>query len=340
MFRIAALVLIEVLLATVLAQEPPRRIGSIDFYGYAGLDLDRIKAALPLHVGDQFPGPLETTDAIRKAVTSVTGHPPLDVASVCCDAQGNFMIYVGLPGASIKQSEYNRVPSGSTALPGEIVDLYKQIMNASSAAVLKGDARDDNSHGYALSISDSDLRAKQLAARAYAIRHEKLIRTVLETSSDVQHRLVAAYLLGYARQSSRQIAALVHATHDPDDSVRNDATRALGVLASSSAKAAARIPAGGFITMLSSGSWTDRNKAGWVLTSLTKSRDPKLLARLRSEALESLIEMARWHDPGHAYSARILLARIAGIDDERAERLAHADNADELINALGKRPHE
>ena len=322
---------------TAAAQEPPRRIGSIDFYGYARLDLDRIKAALPLHAGEPFPGPFETKGEIRKAVTSVTGHPPTDVAPVCCDAQGNFTIYVGLPGASMKQTTYNPVPKGTARLPAQIVDLYKQMMDASSAAVLSGNARDDNSHGYALSIGDSDLRAKQLATRAYAIQHEKLIRTVLETSSEVQQRIVAAHLLGYARQSSEQIAALVRASHDPDDAVRNNATRALGVLAESSAKVAARIPAHGFIAMLSSGSWTDRNKAGWVLTALTKSRDPKLLARLRSEALVSLLEMARWHNPGHAYSARILLGRIAGIDEARAERLAHADNADELINALGYR---
>lgn len=328
------ILLIVFLAITAVAQEPPRRIGSIDFFGYEGLNLDQVKAALPLHAGDQFPGPLETADGIRKAVTSVIGHPPADVASVCCDAQGNFMIYVGLPGASIKQTTFNPAPNGAAQFPAEIVELYKQAMDASSAAVLRGNARDDNSRGFALSISDSDLRAKQLAARAYAIGHEKLIRTVLEMSSDVQQRVVAAYLLGYARQSNQQIVSLVRATHDPDDAVRNNATRALGVLAESSTKVAARIPAGGFITMLSSGSWTDRNKAGWVLTALTKSRSPKLLARLHSEALVSLIEMARWHNPGHAYSARLLLARIAGIDESRADKLAHAANPDELLDAI------
>ena len=332
-------ILLIVFLSTVaaVAQEPPRRIGSIDFFGYEGLNLDPVKAALPLHPGDQFPGPLETADGIRKTVSSVIGHPPTDVASVCCDAQGNFMIYVGLPGASIKQTKYNPAPNGAAQFPAKIVELYKQAMEASSAAVLRGNARDDNSRGFALSVSDSDLRAKQLAVRAYAIQHEKLIRTVLEMSSDVQQRVVAAYLLGYARQSNQQIVSLVRATHDPDDAVRNNATRALGVLAESSAKVAARIPAGGFITMLSSGSWTDRNKAGWVLTALTKSRSPKLLARLRSEALVSLIEMARWHNPGHAYTFRLLLARIAGIDETRAEQLAHAGNPDEIMKALSSR---
>ena len=340
-FRILTIIFIVVFAACVmLGQEQPHRIGSIDFFGYAGLNLNPIKATLPLHVGDQFPGAAETREGIKKAVTSVIGRPPTDVAPVCCDAHGNFMIYVGLPGDSIKPPKYNPLPTGKTRLPAKIVDLYQQTMDASSAAVLKGVTGEDSSEGYALSIGDSDLRSKQLAARAYALQHEKLIRTVLYTSRDAQQRIVAAYLLGYGRQSSQQIAGLVHGSQDPDGDVRNDATRALGVLAASNARVAARIPATGFIRMLSSGSWTDRNKAAWVLAVLTSSRDPKVLARLRSEAWMTLIEMARWRSVLHASNARLLLARIDGIEEERAQRLANADNPDELINALRNPPKD
>ena len=316
---VRAALLIAILCVAALAQDPPRRIGSIDFYGYAGLNLEQIRSALPLHAGDQFPGPFETFEAVNKAVTSVIGRPPTDVSPVCCDAQGNYMIYIGLPGTSIKHTEFNPVPRGNTHFPPKILELYKQTMDANTASVLKGNAREDRSQGYALSISDPALRAKQLEVRAYAIQHERLIRSVLDSSSDEQQRIVAAYLLGYARQSKQQITYLVRATHDANDTVRNNATRALGVLAESSPKVAAQIPAGGFIRMLSSGSWTDRNKATFVLLGLTKSRDPKLLAQIRSEALVALLEMARWRSSGHAYDARILLARIAGIEEERAE---------------------
>ena len=51
---------------TALAQEQPRRIGSIDFYGYADLNLDQIRAGLPVHAGDRFPGSSEIIDGIRK----------------------------------------------------------------------------------------------------------------------------------------------------------------------------------------------------------------------------------------------------------------------------------
>jgi hypothetical protein len=140
---VCAAPLIAFLCVAALAQDPPRRIGSIDFYGYAGLNLEQIRSALPLHVGDQFPGPFETLEAVNKAVSSVIGRPPAGVSPVCCDAQGNYMIYIGLPGTSIKHIEFNPVPRGNTHFPPEIVELYKQTMDAGSASVLKGNARED-----------------------------------------------------------------------------------------------------------------------------------------------------------------------------------------------------
>lgn len=328
----------EVLTAGVANQAGTRNIGSIEFYGYEGLKLDQIKAALSIHAGDPFPGPVKTREAITKDVTSAIGRPPTDISPVCCDPNGNYMIFVGLPGTSVKETKLNPVPTGSVQLPPEIVKLYDDTMEASTASVLKGNAREDVSQGYALSTTDSRLRAKQEEVRAYATKHEKLIRDVLDNSSDSKQRIVAAHLLGYANQSNTQIADLVRASHDANLGVRNNATRALGVLAESNPKVAARIPAGPFIEMINSGSWTDRNKAGWVLDNLTRSRDPKVLAQLRAEALASLIEMARWRSTGHASTARVLLGRIAGIDEARLAKLANASDAEEIIKALPPKP--
>ena len=327
-------VFVAVLAGSALGQEKPRRIGSIDYYGYAGLNLAQIRSAQPLHVGDPFPGPAETFEKITKAVTSVLGRPPTDIDPVCCNREGNYTFFIGLPGASVKETKLNPVLNGKLQLPPEVVQLYNETLEAWSASVLGGNAREDRSKGYALSTTDSRLRAKQEAMREYATKHEDLIRDVLETSSEAQQRLVAAHFLGYANQSKTQIAALVRASHDANDVVRNNATRALGVLAESSPKVATQIPATPFIEMLNSGSWSDRNKGGWVLESLTKTRDPKLLAQLRSEALTSLIEMSRWHSSGHAYTPRILHGRIAGIEEQRLTKLAGTGDGEEIINAL------
>jgi hypothetical protein len=74
--------------------------------------------------------------------------------------------------------------------------------------------------------------------------------------------------------------------------------------------------------MMSSGIWTDRNKGGFVLEAMTRGRDPKLLGTVRAQALEPLIEMARWRDFGHAIFARQILARIAGVPETKVNEIA------------------
>jgi hypothetical protein len=320
-----------------VAQEKHRRIGEIDFYGYGGLDLDKIRAALPLREGDELAdsddAALTAISRITETVKRVVGNPPTDVAAVCCDARGNAMFFIGLPGSSMRTVPYNPAPTRKLRLPARILNLYEETMEASSRAVRNGSAKEDDSKGYALSL-EADLRAKQLATRAFALRHERLVRRVLASAEDANQRIAAAYVLGYARQSREQIQTLVRASYDSDETVRNNAIRALAVLAQSNPRVAAKIPPDHFIAMLGSGSWTDRNKAGFLLDELTKGREPKLLSQLRSRALDSLIEMARWRSSGHAGFARILLGRIAGIEETRLQQLVDAGRVDQIIEAL------
>jgi hypothetical protein len=308
----------------VLAQDQPARIGEIEFFGYSGIDLAAVRSALPIHEGDTLELSDETVGKvlaqIKDAVHHVTGHDPTDIDPVCCDDKGQWMIYIGLGGNSTGRFRYNAAPSGSARLSLDGLALYRQAMDANMEAVRKGKAGEDDSKGYSLS-EEPGYRAKQLAMRDYALRHETAIRRVLESSSEVEQRRAAAELLGYARQSKHQIAALVRATRDPDSGVRNNALRALWVLARSNSRTATQIPAADFIAMLSSGSWSDRNKSGLLLERLTVSRDPKLLDELRVEALQALLEMARWRSPGHSYPFKIMLGRIAGIDEKRLEEV-------------------
>ena len=85
---------------------------------------------------------------------------------------------------------------------------------------------------------------------------------------------------------------------------------------------------------LRSGSWLDHNKASLLLVALTKSRDPKLLTLLRTDALDSLVEMARWRSIGHAEAALSILGRIAGIDEDSLDKLIEAGQADTIINKV------
>jgi hypothetical protein len=322
--------------AAAFRQDKQRRVGEIEFFGYLGIDLEKVRAALPVHEGDAFPSSPEAnsemTDRLKAAIEQRAGYSPTDVQSVCCDDRGDGLIYIGLPGQSTTAFAYNPAPVGKQRLPAAIVNLYEQSLDVLLGTITSG-AREDDSRGYTLS-TDPTLRAKQLAMRAYARRHEIRVRRVLESAADARQRAAAAQVLGYADQSDGQVAALVRASRDVNEDVRNNAVRALSVISRASPKRAAQIPAPPFIQMLSSGTWTDRNKAGFLLGQLSEARDPKLLGQLRAGALPPLIEMARWRHPGHAYSARILLGRIAGIEESRLQQLLKDRQVETIIKAL------
>lgn len=309
------------------------QVAEIEFFGYKGLDMEALRKAVPLHKGDSVSD--GTKKLIREAITAAIGKEPTDVAVICCDEQRDRLIFIGLPGGSYKPFAYNPEPRGEARLSAQIVSLYDRLFQALEAAVLKGGeaAQEDDSKGYAL-IKDPKARSLQLEERRYAIQHEDELLRVLEASSDVEHRRVASDALGYARQSRRQVRALLQAARDPDDDVRNNATRALGVLLRSGSKVAREIPPDTFIEMMNSGAWTDRNKAAAVLEPLTARRNPAVLSKMRAGAIDSLVEMASWRRSGHAYDARLLVGRIAGLPEEQLAKLAWDGPPEAIIDAL------
>ena len=70
---------------------------------------------------------------------------------------------------------------------------------------------------------------------------------------------------------------------------------------------------------------------------LTARREPGLLVRIRSMALDSLIEMASWRGSSHAFFARMVLGRVAGLPEDRLNELAWNGPAERILNAAGKR---
>jgi hypothetical protein len=329
-------ILFLIILLPVIAfgQDQPIRIGAVEFFGYSGIDLDKVREALPFREGEEhnIEKAAEKKRQAQEAVERITGHPATEIAGVCCDNQGSSIIYIGLSGKPIR---YNTQPKGTAQLPGNGITLYDRFGKAIHEAVQKGAATEEHSKGYALS-NYQPLRAIQFEMREYAVGHETLLRTVLMTSRDDQQRIAAAHLLGYARRSGSQIAALVHASRDSHSGVRNNATRALLVLAESNPQRATEIPADKFIELLLSGTWTDLNKASGLLFHLSQGRSPDILAKLRrKDVLERLIEMARWgNQQNHAYAPRYILGRIAGIDEDRLSQLVTAGEVDVIIKGI------
>jgi HEAT repeat protein len=315
------------------------RVGSLDFFGTSGIDVASVRAAIALHAGDTItPDQFDDLKArVSTAVAGVIGQPVTDVSLVCCNGAGGALIYVGLPGTNVHDVQHLPTPTGSVCLPAAAVRLYDRAMDAMQKSVEAGDASEDDSKGYALSHYP-EYRDRQVALREYALAHGRQVRSALGDCPQAQNRAAAADLLGYANRSRAQIDALVHAANDTDRIVRNNAVRALGVLASAQSRTEmARIPTKPFVAMLNSGTWEDRNKAGMLLSALAVGADAPALADMRRTAMDSLVEMARWQDSGHAYAYRVLLGRLAGFDETRLKELATAGEVETIIAAAQRR---
>ena len=326
-FTVAALLILFVCPhPSVASQSEKTAIAGIDLFGYGQLDVEKLRSVVPIKAGDSIK--LSEWNIhrskIEEAIQSLTGKPPTDVALLCCNERGDSIIYVGVAGMSSVVVQHKPAPTGESRLPEAVLKLNRETDEASKRAALAGRTQQDLSNGYALSV-DPELRAKELQIREFALGNEELLRSVLVTSSEAEHRAIAAQFFGYLNVSKRQITDLLGGARDPDPGVRNNAVRALGVIAASSPQRAKMIPAARFIPLLKSGQWVDRNKGGWLMTTLTASRDPDLLVLLRIQAMDALVEMARWKFAGHASPARRLLGRIAGIEEARLDTMIERD---------------
>lgn len=196
------------LLICAVAANAQVKIGFIDYFGTKEIDVEKVKSSMTVKQGDMVSlekVPYFIID-MKTAVERVTGKEPTDVAPGCCDQNGDWYIYIGLPGTNMHRLHYNVAPTGRIRFPEEIVKLYQQWLDLNMEAV-KAQASEDRSAGFAISAYPA-LRAKQLEIREYAIHHSPLIRRVLTESFEAGQRTAAAQFLGYALQSRAQIQSL------------------------------------------------------------------------------------------------------------------------------------
>lgn len=320
--------------STIYAQE--KHLEIIDFFGYEGMDIEAVRKALPFREGDIFPTGDEARNAwkqsARETVIRVTGKEATDVNMVCCTSRGNAIVFIGLRRKSSSEARYNPKPTGTGKLPPDLTKLDAEIDAAWYDAVQKGSIGEDRSAGYSL-LTDPNVRTKQLAFRDLAIKCEQQIIHTAATSSDDDQRAIAATALGYIRQTDAQLDALIQSSSDPNSIVRNNAVRALGLLVGVKPQYQSKIPRRVFIDLVRSGVWTDRNKGSILLFELTSKRDPNFLSEVRRDAMQPLIEIAKWRSTGHAYAAQVLLGRIAGIEEKQLQKLIRDGQIDAIIQA-------
>ncbi|HEY0674424.1 MAG TPA: HEAT repeat domain-containing protein [Longimicrobiales bacterium] len=318
------LALLAVLAAAlpVAAQQPP--VGIVDVYGARTLSADEVRSAAGIGPGDSITR--NTEQAVRARLMAALNVKDAHVAIVCC-SNGQSIVYLGLVEQSDSAIYFANAPTGSAVLPRNIVQAEERFGEALQQAVLSGQAEEDDSLGHSL-MRFPPAREAQQEFMTYALGNVTVLRDVLQNGSDAHQRALAAQVIAYAINKNAIIPDLVQALRDPDPEVRNNAMRALAVMASYAQRhpeAGLRIPYEPFVGMLNSPYWTDRNKAAMVLMSLTAARNPALMQQLRRTALPALTDMVYWQTEGHALPAAILLGRMGGLPDDAIMNAFHKD---------------
>ncbi|MBA2502531.1 MAG: hypothetical protein H0V27_06585 [Pyrinomonadaceae bacterium] len=329
------LLLFLLLLTSGLANGQASSIGIVDFHGLRGVSEQQARQSLQIKEGDAVPGSPEKAVRRLEALPNVARAR---LAIVCCDAGGRSILYVGIEEKGVPTLQFRGAPQGKIRLPDRMVRAGEALADAVGRAVQKGDAGEDDSQGHAL-FHNPEARSFQNRFITFAAQNLKTIRAVLRESSDAKHRALAAEIIAYATNKRDVVKDLVFSMSDPDEGVRNNSMRALGIIAEfaqSKPGAQIKVPVRPFVLMLNSPEWTDRNKSSIALFHLTGKRDPAILSALRERALPSLIEMARWKNPGHALAPFVLLGRVGNLSEEEIWKAWTSGDREALVEIVRK----
>jgi hypothetical protein len=318
------------LAAQAISQFPP--VGIIDFYGLRKVSKSDLLSVLPIKSGDDALETIKNKDAFARKLRTIPNVEDAAIDFVCCDdAQGRSMIFVGIRERGVPALNFRQAPGGTVRLPAEIVQAGDVFQEAFLKLVAEKDFSEDDSQGHAL-FGNKDVRRVQLQFVELATPNLPILRRVIRESGDARQRALAAQVIAYAKDKKAIVPDLAFAMTDPDSGVRNDAMRALLIIAKyalTHRELEIKVPTLPFVRMLNSLVWTDRNKSVGAIDILTMNRDPVLLGELRREAFDSLEEMANWTNPSHARAAFNILGRLAGYSESDIEDIWKAPESRE-----------
>jgi len=294
-------------------QPQPSKIKHIDFYGLRTVSLEDASKALGIQPGDSLKIDRPAAKKRLLVLESIA-----DAVIIEMFMPGNEMLLVGVQEKGSPVPVFHNAPSGDAQLPPGMMEAYSAALKLGYEGMMKGKSGEERINGH--SFPKYGPAAKQQHRLAeLALANPTQVRTVLRHSKYPEQRAVAANAISYFEDKKGIIEDLVFAVSDPDSGVRNNAIRALSVLAewaNGQDEVRVEFDFSPLIVLLESLKWTDRNKAAALLDSLTFGRDEKLLNQLRENSIPALSEMSKWHSVGHAVYSIHILGRLARISEE------------------------
>ncbi|MGA8025929.1 MAG: hypothetical protein WB992_02205 [Bryobacteraceae bacterium] len=302
------------------AEDITPRVGDIEIYGARKVPLKKIRSAIGAKEGDVLPA----REDVEERIDKISGIVASRVEAACCDGR-KMILYVGVEEKTTPHFEFHPAPAGDVTLPADLEGNYRTFLDEVGASLHAHNADEDLTNGYSL-MADPACRELQQTFIPFVAQDLALIDRVVRESADPEQRATAAYLLQYGPRTPRAAKTIVdglqYALQDPEDTVRENAMRALQAVAVGAKlhpEEEIHIEPTWFVELMNSIVWSDRHNASLALVNLTQQRDPETLALIRERALWSVIEIACWRDMEHALPGFILAGRLAGLDEKQIQ---------------------
>lgn len=289
-------ILVSFTLAVSLAAAQAPRIGELNYYGLRQLTPEKVQAILGIHSGDRLP---PSKGDLEERLAQTPGVIDARVEAVCCEGSAT-ALFIGIEERGSGHFDTREAPAGSAVLPDEVLDQYREYL----AATARSQA--------------ADAHRLEQGFLAFAADNLALLREVLRTSSEPDHRTAAAAIIYYAPKKGDVVNDLQFALRDAEESVRAASARTLRAIAVVGRKDPAlgiKVAPVWFVEMLQSVVLGDRLEAAQTLVVLTDQPNPTAIGLMRDRALLSLVEMARWKTLDYALPAFLLVGRVAGIPE-------------------------
>jgi hypothetical protein len=305
-------------LAAGLASAQAPKIGEINFYGLRKVSGEKLLSTLAIRPGDPLP---PSKGDLEERLGEVAGVLDARIEAVCCQGPGA-ALFSGIEERGAPHFSTRGEPAGSAVLPDDLLAQYRDYQSATARA------------------QTAEARRLEVRITAFATDQMELLRDVLRTSSEAQHRAAAAAITAYAPEKGGVVSDLQYALQDPDETVRGNAARALKEIAIQSRKGLeppVKIAPVWLVEMLNSLALGDRLQAVGALVVLTDQPNAPALDLLKERALTALADMARWKTLEYALPAFMLLGRATGVPEtDLHDQWEKGDREAVIRKALGR----
>lgn len=316
----AAVALIAMLVSSSTGRLEAQTLEAIDLFGTSQITAEQVRA--------RFGDSIRTMVRVRMTGDRERARSIYDQVKAGIHAMGDFA-YVELALVSYPEREatyltvdvvdeadraermsFSSAPSGDVPDPGGLLAAWKEYEDVGLRLLMNGEISSSptcRAHHCLWGFDHPELAPYRDRFATVPEHKDELIR-VLENDRDPEDRGAAAYLLAHLEGVQEVVDALLPAVTDPDETVRNNAMRVLGIVVNEHPGVdldldpvlrAVRFPA-----------TTDRNKAMLILFGVAGR--PELRDRIARQAGPVLLEALRLQQPNNHDTAYLILKRLSG----------------------------